>query len=154
MKITQKIDYLLNYKPLLNYKKDVKNSNLIYCKNFFLFFLLLEKFFDNKDNNTYFNSSLTIKKKNKYLQTFLRAPNRYKKAQVKIELVRYQVTFNFTYYYDLSFILNFNLLHLLYFINFFLYLFTFFESTLFFLRKKKITLKLDSVYCLNHILEL
>ena len=49
LKITQEIFYLLNYKPLLNYKKDIKNTNLIYCKNFFLFFLLLEKFMNKKD---------------------------------------------------------------------------------------------------------
>lgn len=153
MNITQEINYLLNYKPLLNYKKDVKNNNLIYCKNFFLFFLLLEKFLNNKKNFNIKNK-LIITKKNKYLQSFLRAPNRYKKAQVKIELIRYQVTFIFNYYYDISFIKNFNLLFFFYFINFFFYFFLFFESTLFFLKKKRIKIKLNNNYLNNLILEL
>jgi hypothetical protein len=152
LKVTQEIKYLLNYKPLLNYKKDIKDTNSIYCKNFFLFFLLLEKF-TNKGSYAK-NNSLTIKKKNKYLQSFLRAPNRYKKAQVKIELIRYEVTFKVSYYYNLTFIKNFDILYFLYFIKFFFYFFLFFESTLFFLRKKTIKLKLNSSYSNNCVFEL
>ena len=151
MNVTQEINYLLNYKPLLNYKKDIKNNNLLHCKNFFLFFLLLERFV-NKGEKV--SSSLSIKKKNKYLQSFLRAPNRYKKAQVKIELIRYEVTFKVSYYYNLSFIKSFNIYYFLYFINFFFYFFLFFESTLFFLRKKRIKLKLSNNYANNYVFEL
>ena len=153
MKITQEIFYLLNYKPLLNYKKDIKNANLIYCKNFFLFFLLLEKFMNKKDG-LIVKSKISIKKSNKYLQSFLRAPNRYKKAQVKIELIRYQVKFKFSRCYDLTFIKNFNTLYFLYFINFFLSSFLFIESTLFFLKKNKIKVELRSNYYNNLIFEL
>ncbi len=153
MKITQEISYLLNYKPLLNYKKNLKNNDLIYCKNFFLFFLLLENFINNK-KKLGLNNKLSIVKSNKSIQSFLRAPNKYKKAQIKVELVRYQVTFKFSYFYDLLFIKNFNLLHFLYFINYFFFLFLFFESTLFFLKKKKIKIKLDSSYYKNYFLEL
>jgi hypothetical protein len=151
LNVTQEINYLLNYKPLLNYKKDIKDTNLLYCKNFFLFFLLLEKFVNKNEK---LRSSLSIKKKNKYLQSFLRAPNRYKKAQVKIELVRYEVVFKVVYHYSLTFIKNFNISYFLYFIKFFFYFFLFFESTLFFLRKKKIKLKLANNYSNNYIFEL
>jgi len=153
LKITQEISYLLNYKPLLDYKKNIKDSNLVHCKNFFLFFLLLEKFI-SKEHQTNVKNSLSIKKNNKYLQSFLRAPNRYKKAQVKIELIRYEVTFKMSYYYDLSFIKQFNLNYFLHFINFFFHFFLFFESTLFFLKKKKLRVKLDHYYYASNIFEL
>jgi hypothetical protein len=151
LKVTQEIYYLLNYKPLLNYKKDIKDDNLLYCKNFFLFFLLLEKFLNKNDK---VGSSLSIKKNNKYSQSFLRAPNRYKKAQVKIELIRYEVKFRISYNYNLTLTKNFSINYFLYFINFFFFIFLFFESTLFFLRKKKIKLKMDNCYFTNYLFEL
>jgi len=152
LKVTQEIVYLLNYKPLLNFKKELKNINLIYCKNFFLFFLLLENMFilNNKKK-----MKLTIKKKNKYLTSLLRAPNKYKKAQIKIELIRYEIIFTFSFFYNLDFISNnFNLKYLLYFINFFFNFFLFFESTLFFLKKKKFKVKLNNLTINKNILEL
>ena len=152
MKVTQEIVYLLNYKPLLNFKKELKNISLIYCKNFFLFFLLLENMFilNNKKK-----MKLTIKKKNKYLTSLLRAPNKYKKAQIKIELIRYEIIFTFSFFYNLDFISNnFNLKYLLYFINFFFNFFLFFESTLFFLKKKKFKVKLNNLTINKNILEL
>lgn len=153
MKITQELTYLLNYKPLLNFKKNIKADNVLYCKNFFLFFLLLENMVIKK-NQLFCKQSVSISKQNKYSHTFLRAPNRYKKAQVKLELIRYKVVFKFVYNYDISFIKNFNISYFLYFINFFFHYFTFFESTLFFLKKITIKIQLNSNYLNSYILEL
>lgn len=153
MKITQELTYLLNYKPLLNFKKNIKMDNILYCKNFFLFFLLLENII-TKESKLLNKQSVSISKQNKYTHTFLRSPNRYKKAQVKLELIRYKVIFKFVYNYNISFIKNFNISYFMYFINFFFYYFTFFESTLFFLKKITIKIKIDSIYCNNYILEL
>lgn len=153
MKITQELTYLLNYKPLLDFKKSIKADNVLYCKNFFLFFLLLENIIVKK-NKLLCKQSVSISKQNKYEYTFLRAPNRYKKAQVKLELVRYKVVFRLAYDYNISFIKNFDMSYFLYFINFFFYYFTFFESTLFFLKKIMIKVQLNNVYLNKYILEL
>lgn len=141
MKVNQLFSYIINYKPLLNYSKEIKKFNKIYCKNFFLFFLLLD--FINKNKN---KAKLSIYKKNYFFTSFLRAPNKYKKAQIKLNLVRYKVAFSFTNLYDIEFIkLNYsnNFAPLIYFINYFFYFFLFFESTSFFLEKKKILIKLN-----------
>jgi hypothetical protein len=153
LKITQELSYLLNYKPLLNLKKNIKSDNILYCKNFFLFFLLLENMLIKK-NKLQYKQSISIQKQNKYSYTFLRAPNRYKKAQVKLELIRYKVSFRFIYNYDIMFIKNFNISYFLYFINFFFHYFTFFESTLFFLKKIVIKVQINSSYLNSYILEL
>ena len=97
---------------------------------------------------------MTIKKKNKYSKSLLRAPNKYKKAQIKIELIRYEVTFKFNFYYSISFIKSFNFKYLFYFFTFFFTFFSFFESTLFFLKKKKFMLVLDTSLTKQLILEL
>lgn len=154
MKITQEINYLLNYKPLLNFKKEIKNINLIYCKNFFLFFLLFETLLKlNKISKK--NMSLTIMKDKKYLnKSLLRAPNKYKKAQIKLELIRYKIKFKFNFFYNIFFIRNVNLNFLIYFINFFFYSILFFESTLFFLKKKKVILTFNSKFINKFLLEL
>lgn len=150
MKINQEIVYFINYKPLLNFRKEVKNINLIYCKNFFLFFLLIENMIIKNNNNI----SLSIKKKNKYFKSFLRAPNKYKKAQVKVELVRYEIKFKFYYNYNLNFVQNLNIQNLIYFINFYFNFTLFLESTLFFLKKKKIKILLNPVFYKTKLLEL
>ena len=157
MKINQEVVYYINYKPLLNFKKKFKaNNNFIYCKNFFLFLLILDK--TNKNNNSFF--SISIKKKNKHFMSFLRAPNKYKKAQIKIELIRYEIKVNFFIYYFLNFLLytnNKNTLFLnnfLYFVSFYFQNFSFIESTLFFLKKKKVVIEFDHFDFIKHILEL
>nr|YP_009512660.1 hypothetical protein [Uronema marinum]AXJ93352.1 hypothetical protein [Uronema marinum] len=139
MKVTQNFYYIINYKPLLNYKKEITNLNTIYCKNFFLFFLLLDFL---KSNNK--NVKLSIRKKNNKSYTFLRAPNKYKKAQVKITNVRYKIKFSFTNNYELSNIDILNTQYFFYFLNYFFYLFLFFESSFFFLEKKSINIKFNS----------
>lgn len=139
MKVTQNFYYIINYKPLLNYKKEITNLNTIYCKNFFLFFLLLDFL---KSNNK--NVKLSIRKKNNKSYTFLRAPNKYKKAQVKITNVRYKIKFSFTNNYELSNISILNTQYFFYFLNYFFYLFLFFESSFFFLEKKSINIKFNS----------
>jgi hypothetical protein len=158
LKINQEVVYYINYKPLLNFKKKFKaNNNFIYCKNFFLFLLILDQ--TNKNNNSFF--SISIKKKNKHFMSFLRAPNKYKKAQIKIELIRYEIKVKFFIYYFLNFLLytnsNKNTLFLnnfLYFVSFYFQNFSFIESTLFFLKKKKILIEFDHFDFIKHILEL
>lgn len=138
MNIKQKFFYVINYKPLLNYKKELKNlNNTIYCKNFFLFFLLLS--FLNKKNC---KLKISILKKNKNQLSYLRAPNKYKKAQVKLNLVRYRIilTTNLNIKFnDPKFTIN----KLSYLVNFFFNYFFFMESTLFFMEKKQLFLTLE-----------
>lgn len=153
MKVTQTVSFLINYKPILNRRKNIKNKKLIYCKNFFLFFLLINNINANSSNNY----SVLIKKKNNYRKTFLRAPNKYKKAQVAIEILRYEITIRKTFNY----VLNKNnlykknvLLSILYFINFFFNFFLFIESPLFFLKKKKLNIEFNTYLYKKSIFEL
>jgi hypothetical protein len=151
LKINQEVVYYINYKPLLNFKKKFKTNNtgLIYCKNFFLFLLILDQ--TNKNNSPF---SISIKKKNKHFISFLRAPNKYKKAQIKIELIRYEIKVKFFIYYFLNF-LTYNNKNILYFISYYFQNFSFLESTLFFLKKKKIMIEFDDHFnFVKHILEL
>lgn len=145
--------YSINYKPLLTAKtKNLKFSKLIFCKNFFLFFLLLEKF-TYKHNEALVSSSFIVRKENKFTKSFLRSPNRYKNAQIQIELLRYRVTFKQTYLYNLNLVqIMFSTINLLYFINFCFNSVLFIESTLFFLNKKKIKLVLLSDFYKKGIL--
>jgi hypothetical protein len=171
LKINQEIVYLINYKPLLESKKSLNNKNLVYCKNFFLFLLLLEELAKNAKYNSSITNKLSKlklnkKKKTKYLKSFLRAPNKYKKAQIKIELIRYEVKFKFSFMYEVckpkinkntpsihekgTYKQKYNISLdtgykslLCYFINFLFYFSRFFESTLFFLKKKRIIILFD-----------
>lgn len=153
MKITQNISFLINYKPILSKRKNIKNKKMIYCKNFFLFFILLNSIFNNNKNQ---RCTITIKKSNTYRNTFLRAPNKYKKAQIALELVRYKVIFKKVIFYSFKgfeFKKN-TLISILYFINFFFNFFLFLESPLFFLSKKKILVELDKKLYKKLIFEL
>lgn len=141
MLVSKELYYTLNYKPFLGLKKDIKNSNLIYCKNFFLFFLIIDNLLSSTNKKNY---KLKIHKSKKFSSSFLRAPNKYKKAQVKITLVRYHVAFKCTKYYELP-NFNFNYGFLFNFISFLFNFISFFESTLFVLKKKKLSIKLDPI---------
>ena len=136
MKINQKFYYVINYKPLLNYKKELLNTSGVYCKNFFLFFLLFNFL---KQKNQFDNLKIKIQKKKYYYNSFLRAPNKYKKAQVKINLIRYRVVFNFTTFYVINinnFSNNINIENLNYLMQYFLNYFFFFLSHHFFFLKE------------------
>lgn len=138
MNVKNELYYYLNYKPLFQNNKNIVNKKLIYSKNFFIFFLILETLFKKQTDigDTKNNVSIKILKKNNKSITFLRAPNKYKKAQIKLELLRYEIKFTFrlilSWEIQKKFILDF----IRFLFNFYLY----FESTLFFLRKKKISL--------------
>ena len=149
MKINQKLCYIINYKPLLNYKKNLNNFNKIYCKNFFLFFLLLDYL---KKNNL--KTKLNIQKKKTKTYSFLRAPNKYKKAQIKIINIKYKIILINKFNYSFNNISKFNYFNLIYFLNFYFNNFLFFESTFFFLEKKSIELKLNKNYLNNFFFEL
>jgi hypothetical protein len=140
LKINHLFCFIINYKPLLDYKKEIKNFNKIYCKNFFLFFLLLNYIKQKQIHNT----RLSIYKKNYFSQSFLRAPNKYKKAQIKINLTRYKIVFSMTINYTLNDSLFLNINNLIYFLNYSLSYFLFFESSFFFLEKKKLVLILNN----------
>ena len=145
MIIKHSFNYIINYKPLFIYKNfiNINSKNNIYCKNFFLFFLLLEFLKNNS------KIKLKIMKKNFKSISFLRAPNKFKKSQVKLVLTRYKIEFYLEkfYFFDIK-----NNKILFYFINYLFYYYYFFESTLFFLEKKNINIKLDSKNLINFLL--
>lgn len=145
MVINKELRYTLNYKPFIGLNKDIKNNNLIYCKNFFLFFLIIDNFLTTSSKKNY---KLRIFKRKNYSASLLRAPNKYKKAQIKIALIRYFIIFNCYKYYQLPKI-NMNCDFLFNFVNFLFNFVNFFESTLFTLKRKKISIKLDPKYYLN-----
>jgi len=141
MLVKKKLHYTLNYKPFLGYKKNIRNSNLVYCKNFFLFFLILDNLMTNSSNSRY---RVKINKSNKYDMSFLRAPNKYKKAQIKINIVRYHVIFECSRMYKLPASLQIaNYTVIFNFVSFLFNFISFFESTLFYLRKKQLVIKLE-----------
>lgn len=149
MIINKELCYTLNYKPFLGLNKNIKNNNLIYCKNFFLFFLIIDNLLTSSNKKNY---KLRIFKRKKYSASLLRAPNKYKKAQIKITLVRYFIIFNCRKYYQLP-QLDMNYNFLFNFVNFLFNFVNFFESTLFTLKRKKISVKLDPKHYIN-LLEL
>lgn len=141
MLIKQNIIYTLNFKPLLNHKKELINSNSqIYCKNFFLFFLLLNKILNREGINLNKKIKVSLfKTKRLKAKSTLRAPNKYKKGQINLNLLRYTIVFKFNYYYNLaSFNINSKLIFnsLLNFLIIYFNFFMFFESSLFYLKKK------------------
>lgn len=145
MTISKELHYTLNYKPFLGLKKEIKNENLIYCKNFFLFFLILDNMVSDLKKKNY---KLKISKIKKYSMSYLRSPNKYKKAQVKITLVRYNIIFKCFKFYDVT-ALKFNIPFFLQFINFLFTFINFFESALFTLKKKKISVSINPKYLKN-----
>lgn len=85
-------DLITNFKPQVFGKFNKmdflkKNKKQIFCKNFFIFLLLL-KF---KNNNIFNKSSVFIKPFKKKIYTILRSPYRHKLARHQITLKRYQV---------------------------------------------------------------
>lgn len=149
MKINQKLCYVINYKPLLNYKNSLNNFNKIYCKNFFLFFFLLDYL-----KNSKIKTSLFIKKIKSNNYTFLRAPNKYKKAQIKVVKIKYKIVFSSEFNYNINLFKKIKFEYLIYFLNFYFNSFFFFESTFFFLEKKIIEIKLNKTLLNNLFLEL
>jgi len=123
--------------------------NKIYCKNFFLFFFILDYL-----KNLKLKTKLSIQKKKVNSYSFLRAPNKYKKAQVKIVNIKYKINFTLKSEYSINFKNQFYLDHLIYFLNFYFNSYFFFESTFFFLEKKSLELKLDSKLINTLFLEL
>jgi len=97
---------------------------------------------------------MNIQKKKYNSYTFLRAPNKYKKAQVKIVNIKYKILFSTLSNYELNSFTSLNLSHLIYFLNLYFNNFFFFESTFFFLEKKSIELKINSKFINSLFLEL
>lgn len=157
MKVISRLTYIVNYKPhfgklglfvpkltkFSEIRNKYDNSTKLNCKHFFFFYLFLEYFFLNYlvSSSKIIHSNLTIHKANKKVISVLRAPNKYKKAQIKINLARYKIVFKTSIEYNTE--LAYNLNYILYFTNFFFSMLSFFETTLFFLKKKELSLIVD-----------
>lgn len=128
-----------------------KNSNKLHCKNFFLFFLIFD-FLKNRKYSKKFK--ISIKKKNLQTISFLRAPYKNKKAQIKLNLVRYRIIFNFEIFYLIKVYNFFTFNFFLYFLNFILDMFFFFESSFFFFERKNLLIKLNKKKINNFFFEL
>ena len=140
--------YIINYKPIIDYKIYLKNKFLynIYCKNFFLFFLLINFFKYNK------KIKIIIRKNFFYSIFYLRAPNRFKKSQIKLNLLRYKVILKFNKNYNFEISNKFNFIYfIIYFINYFLYIYIYIESSLFFLENKKVIINIYNNIFINNI---
>lgn len=83
---------MTNFKPQIfsNFNKIEffkKNKNQIFCKNFFMFLLLLKY----KNNIFFQKSSIFIKPSKRKVYTILRSPYRHKLARHQISLKRYEI---------------------------------------------------------------
>lgn len=144
------LKYLLNFKPKLSSHAstylNVIDNNKIYCKNLLIFIIFLEFFL--KKNKYFLNINLITFKKKTKLNSFLRAPNKHKKAQIALSVERYYLLLRFNFilfltpkiFYKLPIFLL-NLLNSL----------TFFESTLMSMKTKKIIYKVPLKFLLTEL---
>ena len=90
-----KIKFVTTYKPLFFKSKQKK----IYCKYFFFIYLFLEYYFFK----LFSSKGLSFLKKTCKLNNVLRSPNRYKKSQLALKIIKYfiililQLNFNFLF---------------------------------------------------------
>lgn len=87
-----KTNLVTNFKPFFfenynNFSFLGKNKNQIFCKNFFVYLLLLKY----KKNHFFSKSSIFVKKYKKKVYTILRAPYRHKLARHQFHLNRYEI---------------------------------------------------------------
>lgn len=141
---------MCNFKPkILNFDNLSKYNTKIYCKNLLMFILFLEQFSKNKSTINFIK--FVILKKKKRLSSFLRAPNRYKKASISLKLERYFffLTLKFDFFLKKE-LFNINMFYLL--IVFLESSFNFFESSLIYMKKKKIliTFPINNFLMLNY----
>jgi len=130
----------LNFFFFFNYKISLQiiKKREIFLKNLFIFYLFIEFFFFFN-----FKSYIFIKKKNKHVNSFLRAPNRYKKSQNHFIIKRYilnyflQININFFFF-------NYLLLYSYIYIKI-----IFFESSILFLKKINILISNNYHFFLN-----
>lgn len=78
-----KPNFLKNFNNLELFKK---NKTQIYCRNFFIYILLLKY-----NKNLFSKSNIHIKKQKKKVFTILRSPYRHKLARHQIALNRYHI---------------------------------------------------------------
>ena len=104
-------DFVTNFKPnnLKNFNNLTflkKNKTQIFCKNFFLFILLL-KYRNNHSNKFNFKKcSFHIKPTKKKVYTILRSPYRHKLARQQFFLLRYFIKFSLKIIFSKNFIFN------------------------------------------------
>lgn len=128
---------MLNFKPKFNNTKLNLTgiTNKLYCKNLLIFIIFLEFFLKN-NNNYFLNVKLSTLKKKSKLNSFLRAPNKHKKAQVALSIERYYLYLKFTFFCNIQ-------SNMLYKLPLFFYTLlnsiNFFESTLMSMKTKKLT---------------
>ena len=84
-----KLNYKTNIKP--KFLNNITFSNKIYCKNFFLFYLIWEFLFFYTNSKQKFKFSFVNLPKKKNSIVFLRAPNRAKKSQIHLSVARFKL---------------------------------------------------------------
>ena len=81
-----------------------KNKKQIFCKNFFLFLLLLKY---NQTKNGFYKSSIFIKPYTKKILTLLRSPYRHKLTRHQMVLNRYHIASSIRLKTNIPFLKNF-----------------------------------------------
>lgn len=119
-----KLKYICNFSPILKNVRISTKKKKVYCKYFFFLLLFLEYYF----RQSLLMFSFYTLKKFKNTHSYLRAPNRFKSAQFKFKLIKYE--------FNVIFTLKFYFFNILYFINFFK-LFNFFNSSYIHIYSKK-----------------
>jgi hypothetical protein len=119
-----KLKYICNFTPLLKNIKTADKKKL-YCKYFFFLLLFLEYYF----YKNLFLLNFYHSRRFKNSKSYLRAPNRFKSAQFKFKLLRYEL--------NVILELKFPEINIYYFLNFFK-LFNFFNSSYIHISNKKI----------------
>ena len=134
-----KTNLITNFKPNYNNSniKNIfyKNNTSIYCKNFFLFLLLI-KYKSNYSGNTFLESSIFIKPLKRKVYTILRSPYRHKLARHQLSLKRYNIVSTIKIPFEITSFNNFT--NFITFFNFLIKFYYSFESNLIFVHKLKI----------------
>ena len=120
--------FFSNYKIFLKYKKQ-KNIQLL--QNFLFIFLYCLVLLPKTD------AKIVVKKKKHKINSFLIAPNRYKKAQKKVVTIQYKIFLIFFFYLNVK--MTFLFFNYFYFL-FFIFLFFKIESALLFFSTRSIKL--------------
>lgn len=140
------LKYHTNFKPNTEgYSSVLNKKKKIYCKNIFFFFLAFEYLYKWRGKKSLILHIFCIKLKKKII-TYLRAPNRSKKAQVNLTLNRYLllISLHIKLSQPNNYTNNFNNnpIHILiYIISLLFKNFNFFESNILLLSSVKINLK-------------
>ena len=145
------IKFITNFKPYLfsKTKTNLFKKNIIYCKKFFILFLILEYFLYNKKYSKKHSLSFFCIKKKLNKLTFLRTANRAKSSQVNLTLARYIICIKIIYFLNNLLTSKPPLKKFIYLLNYFLNFFKFSESNIFYIHSLSILLPLVLKYYLH-----